>query len=86
MRIDIYGKTQCPYCDMAKRLAKQVCNEASQEGYHTYNYYQLDRDFTREELMEKFPTAKTFPQIKIDHKSIGGYKEFEAYIKDIKGA
>ena len=51
MNIDIYGKTQCPYCDMAKRLAQQTC-ENSEQGLHTYNYYQLDTDFTREELFE----------------------------------
>jgi glutaredoxin len=26
--------------------------------------------------MEKFPTARTFPQITIDGKAIGGYDEF----------
>ena len=40
----------------------------------------LDEDFTREELFEKFPTARTFPQITIDGESIGGYTDFEAYI------
>ena len=44
----------------------------------------LDEDFTREELFEKFPTARTFPQITIDDESIGGYTEFEAYIRENK--
>ena len=35
----------------------------------------LDEDFTREELFEQFPTARTFPQIRIDGDSIGGYNE-----------
>ena len=26
----------------------------------------LDEDFTREDLMETFPTARTFPQIVVD--------------------
>ena len=78
MNIDIYGKTQCPYCDMAKRLAQQTC-ENSEQGLHTYNYYQLDTDFTREELFEKFPGARTFPQISIDGENIGGYTELVTY-------
>ena len=81
MRIEIYGKTQCPYCDMAKRLAQRIVEESSQQN-HTYNYYQLDHDFNREEILEKFPGARTFPQIMIDGKKIAGYTEFEAWYND----
>ena len=38
--------------------------------------YMLDEDFNKQQLMEKFPTARTFPQITIDGESIGGYNEF----------
>ena len=55
--IEIYGKTQCPYCDKAKQLCER-------EGYE-FIYKQLDKDFTREELFEQFPGARTFPQIKV---------------------
>ena len=37
-------------------------------------------DFTREELFEKFPSARTFPQITMDGILIGGYTEFSAKI------
>ena len=37
----------------------------------------LNKDFGREELIEKFPTARTFPQIKIDGQPIGGWAEFK---------
>tara|TARA_B100001094_G_scaffold293952_1_gene314193 strand:+ start:166 stop:414 length:249 start_codon:yes stop_codon:yes gene_type:complete len=76
MKIEIYSKPACPFCDKAVFLAQQVVQESS----HTYNKYMLDEDFTREELFEKFPTARTFPQITIDGESIGGYTDFEAYI------
>ena len=36
----------------------------------------LDEDFTREELFEKFPTARTFPQITAHGEYIGGFTEF----------
>ena len=65
--IEIYGKEQCPFCDMAKVL----CTKEQLE----YKYYQLGKDFTRDELIEKFPTARTFPQITIDAESIGGYDQ-----------
>ena len=77
MKIEIYSKPNCPFCDKALFLAQQVV----QESPHTYNKYMLDEDFTREELFEKFPTARTFPQITIDGESIGGYTEFEAFIR-----
>ena len=63
--IEIYGKPQCPYCDKAKWFCEK-------EGY-TYTYKQLGTDFTRENLFEQFPTARTFPQIRIDGEAIGGY-------------
>ena len=43
-------------------------------------YYILDEDFTREELLEKFPHARTFPQIVIDGENIGGYSNFLNYL------
>ena len=42
----------------------------------------LDVDFNREDMLAKFPTARTFPQIKIDGESIGGYTEFERFVRD----
>ena len=41
--IEIYGKPQCPYCDMAQAL----CNQKGVE----YKYKSLGTDFTREEMM-----------------------------------
>ena len=79
MHIQIYSKENCPYCTKAAHLAAQVVREASQQN-HSYDKYMLDQDFTREQLLEKFPTARTFPQITIDGLSIGGYTEFEKYI------
>jgi glutaredoxin 3 len=40
----------------------------------------LDEDFTREELFEKFPTARTFPQIVVDGESIGGFTELKELV------
>jgi glutaredoxin 3 len=67
LMIEIFGKTMCPFCDKAKALCEK-------EGYE-YTYKQLDVDFTREELFEQFPSAKTFPQIRIDGEAIGGYDD-----------
>ena len=71
MTIEIYGKTFCPYCDKAKALCER-------EGYD-YSYKELDKDFSRDEFFDIFPTARTFPQIKIDGNDLGGYTELEAW-------
>ena len=77
MKVIIYGKDNCPYCDMADRLATQVTHETPTI---TYNKYMLDEDFNRETLMETFPGARTFPQIIVDGEKIGGFTEFKALV------
>jgi glutaredoxin len=39
----------------------------------------LDEDFTREQLFEEFPTARTFPQIRISGESIGGFDNLQEW-------
>ena len=46
-----------------------------------YKKYMLDVDFTREQMFEKFPSARTFPQITVNGELIGGYTEFEAKVR-----
>tara|TARA_B100000519_G_C14006187_1_gene326449 strand:- start:47 stop:289 length:243 start_codon:yes stop_codon:yes gene_type:complete len=77
MKIEIYSKTNCVYCDKAVHIAQQMIQETSE---HSYDKYMLDEDFTREELLEKFPHARTFPQIVIDGENIGGYSNFLNYL------
>ena len=72
MKVEIYSKPQCPYCDMAKRLAEQ-------KGFDL-TYKMLNEDFDREALMETFPGARTYPQIIVDGEKIGGYTEFKALV------
>jgi glutaredoxin len=72
--IEIYGKPSCPYCVKAVNLCK------TRQLEHTYK--SLGTDYSREELMEWFPGARTVPQIKINGKTIGGYNEFEKYLDD----
>ena len=49
--VEIYGKTGCPYCEKAK----QICETRELK----YNYYTLDREYSRETLLEMFPGART---------------------------
>ena len=70
----IYGKSQCVNFDAAKKL----CESRGLE----FQYKQLDKDFTREVMVEEFPTARTFPQIVVSGNKIGGYDQLVKYIED----
>ena len=67
MKIEIYGKKWCSYCFKAKQLCKREKLD--------FLYKELNKDFTREEMLEQFPGAKTFPQIIMDRIKYGGYTE-----------
>lgn len=72
--IEIYGKPQCPFCEKAKSFCET-------RGFK-YTYKSLGTDYTREELMEQFPNARTVPQIVINGNKIGGYDAFAQYVDD----
>ena len=70
MKVDIYSKPNCSFCDKAKmRLAK-----------YNPKIFMLNEDFTREEFFQKFPNAKTFPQIIINNEHIGTYNQLEKWL------
>jgi len=70
----IYGKPMCPFCDKAKAFCEQ-------RGFD-YEYRVLDTDYTKEELLETFPGARTVPQIVINGEKVGGYDGFMKYIEE----
>jgi len=41
----------------------------------------LGVDYSREDLIKKFPEARTFPQITQDDQYIGGYTELEQHLR-----
>jgi glutaredoxin len=72
MKIVIYSKDECSFCDKARNLLRAEGKE--------YLEYKLDRDFKREVLKEVFPQAKTFPVVTIDGNYVGGYTELSQLI------
>lgn len=74
MKVEIYSKSNCAYCDMAIRLSEMKQLELVVK--------KLDVDFNRDQLLEKFPNARTFPVILVDEQLVGGYTEFVKYLKE----
>lgn len=65
MIVEIYTKKECGYCVRAKKFLEE-------KGL-LYTEYVLDKDVTKEFIVENFPHARTFPIIIMDGTHIGGY-------------
>jgi glutaredoxin len=63
----VWSKDQCPYCDQAKALLKSRGIE--------YEERNVSLDWTREQLLEAVPNARTLPQIFLDQELVGGFNE-----------
>lgn len=74
MRATVWSKDQCPYCVMAKDLLRTQGME-----YEERNISQ--GTWTREQLMEAVPGARTLPQIFIDDQLIGSYDQLKKYFQ-----
>jgi len=68
MKVEIYSKSHCPFCDKAKKWFKD-------HGYE-YTEHRLDNEEQRLAFYQKVPNARSVPQIFIDDKLIGTYDQF----------
>ena len=74
MKAIIWTNLGCHFCDMAKTLLKQKEIE--------YEERNLAKDWKVQDLLEAVPNARSVPQIFIDDKHIGGYKELQEKLND----
>lgn len=63
----VWSKPNCPQCEQAKQLlaTKNINFEVRVIG----------SDWTKEQLLEAVPNARTVPQIFIDNEYVGGINE-----------
>jgi len=73
----VWSKDYCPYCDQAKNLLKIKGIE-----YEERNITQ--GEWTKEQLLEAVPGARTVPQIFIDGKLIGTFDNLKIYFDEKK--
>ena len=69
----VWSKDQCPYCVQAKALL-----ESRGIDYEERN---INEGYTKEQLLEVVPNARTLPQIFIDDKLIGGFTELRQHLQ-----
>jgi glutaredoxin len=72
MKAVVWSKNQCPFCDQAKALLKQRGIEFEEK--------KIGEGYTKEDLLESVPTARTVPQIFLDGTLIGGFTELKRHL------
>ena len=73
MKAVVWSKHHCPYCDQAKALLKLKGIEIEERN--------INEDWTKEQLLEAVPTARTVPQIFLDDQHIGGFQELKKHFE-----
>ena len=65
----LWSKYHCSYCDQAKALLQSKGIQFQEK--------KIGDGYTKEELLEAVPTARTVPQIFIDGELVGGFTELK---------
>ena len=73
MKAVVWSKYHCPFCDQAKALLNAKGIEFEEK--------KIGDGFTKEDLLESVPTARTVPQIFLDDQLIGGFTELKKYFE-----
>lgn len=74
MKAVVWSKESCPFCIQAKALL-----EARGIEYEERNI--SSQDWTREQLLEAVPNARTLPQIFLDSQYIGGFTDLRNHLR-----
>ena len=74
MKAIVWSKYNCQNCDQAKSLLEQKGIEFEER--------KIGDGFTKEELLQAVPNARTVPQILIDNQLIGGFTDLQKYLKE----
>lgn len=75
MKTIVWSKDNCPYCVKAKQML-------TQKGIQ-FEERKIDGvAWTREQLFEAVPGARTVPQIFLHGEYVGGYSELEEYFQN----
>ena len=76
MEVILYSKKDCQRCERAKMLFNNLDIK--------YTEYKYQNDFTKKEFYAEFGEGATFPQISINTRHIGGFKDTLHYLQENK--
>lgn len=81
MKVLIYGRDSCKFCNKAKKLAEYMASVANSFEYEVD--YNNDNGWQAVALSEKLGfEVKSVPQIFVDGRHLGGYTEFDLWLKN----
>lgn len=69
----VWSKDACPFCVQAKALLESRGIEFEERN--------VSQDWTKEQLLEAVPTARTLPQIFLDGVHIGGFTDLRSHLR-----
>jgi len=75
MKAIVWSKYNCTFCEQAKALLKQ-------NGI-PFEERKIGDGYTKEELLEAVPTARTVPQIFLNDELIGGFTELKKRLENV---
>ena len=73
MQAVVWSKDSCPFCLQAKALLESRGIKFEERN--------VSKDWTREQLLEAVPNARTLPQIFLDDKLVGGFTELRKHLQ-----
>jgi len=74
MKAIVWSKYNCQHCDQAKALLEQQGIEFEER--------RIGDGWTKEELLESVPSARSVPQIFVNNQLVGGFTELQKYIRE----
>jgi len=74
MKAIVWSKYNCQNCDQAKALLEQQGIEFEER--------KIGDSWSKEDLLEVVPNARSVPQIFINGKLIGGFLDLQKYFKE----
>jgi len=74
MKAIVWSKFNCQHCDQAKALLDQQGIEFEER--------RIGDGWTKEQLLESVPAARSVPQIFVNDQLVGGFVELQKYLKE----
>lgn len=71
MKATVWSKDNCPYCVSAKQLLTLKGIEFEEK--------KIGEGYTKEQLLEAVPSARSVPQIFLGEQYIGGFTHLQEY-------
>lgn len=75
MKAVVWSKYNCQFCDQAKSLLQSKGIQIEE--------CKIGDGYTKEELLEAVPSARSVPQIFLDGEYVGGFEQLKERLKDV---